>query len=159
MTYKDWINEENLIKLEAWARDGLTDEDIAKNIGISRTTLYEWKNKYVDIMNALKKGKEVADIVIENALYKRASGYDTVEDTIEYAVIDGVKVEVKRTQKVRHIPADITAQIFWLKNRKPNKWREKNNDDEEKNNDIINKLQNMEIKFVNGGIDEKDRSN
>jgi len=122
MTYRDWICEENLLRLEAWARDGLTDEDIANNIGIVKSTFYEWKNKHRDFSNALKKGKEVADIIVENALYKRAIGYD-YEEVKTITSADGVVMQKTITKK--HVPADITAQIFWLKNRKPNIWRDK----------------------------------
>ena len=61
------MTEEGLLQLEAWARDGLTDEQIAANIGISRSTLNEWKKKYSDISDTLKRGKEVVDIQVENA--------------------------------------------------------------------------------------------
>ena len=64
-----------LIEIEAWKRDGLTDEQIFKNLGISRDTFYKYKEKYADFSDALKKGKEVADIEVENALFKRAIGY------------------------------------------------------------------------------------
>ncbi|MFT8514817.1 MAG: helix-turn-helix domain-containing protein, partial [Lacticaseibacillus paracasei] len=57
--YKEWITKEGLLKLQGWARDGLTDEQIAHNVGIRRPTLYAWKNKYPDISDALKRGKEV----------------------------------------------------------------------------------------------------
>ncbi|MDN9837833.1 helix-turn-helix domain-containing protein, partial [Clostridioides difficile] len=70
--YEYWITEEGLIKIEGWARDGLTDEQIAFNIGINVKTLYDWKKKYSNICNALKKGKEVIDRQVENALLKRA---------------------------------------------------------------------------------------
>ena len=63
----EWLERDKLILLEGWARDGLTDEQIAKNIGISRASLYEWKKKEVDIFDALKKGKEVIDFEVENA--------------------------------------------------------------------------------------------
>ena len=72
--YEYWLTPEGLLKLEAWARDGVIDEQIAANIGISRETLYQWKNKYSDISDALKRGKEVVDIQVENALLKRALG-------------------------------------------------------------------------------------
>ena len=122
MTYKEWISEENLLKLEAWARDGLTEADIAKNIGISTVTLWDWKNKHPNILNALKKGKEVADIRVENALYKRAIGYDVIEEK----TIIGADGDVSQTIKqVKHIAPDTTAQIFWLKNRRPELWRGK----------------------------------
>ena len=68
----EWLEKDKLILLEGWARDGLTDEQIAKNIGINRTTLYDWKKKEVNIADALKKGKEVIDFEVENALLKRA---------------------------------------------------------------------------------------
>lgn len=82
--YQEWITEEGLIKLEGWARDGLTDEQIAEEkIGVNRTTLYDWKKKYPDISDALKKGKEIVDRQVENALLKRALGYEYIEVTKE----------------------------------------------------------------------------
>ena len=74
--YIDWIEPEGLLKLEGWARDGLVDEQIAQNIGIAASTLYEWKKQYPEISEALKKGKEVVDRQVENALLKRALGYE-----------------------------------------------------------------------------------
>ena len=160
MNYKEWATEENFLRLGAWARDGLTDKDMAHNIGIAPSTFNEWKKNYPEFMDTLKKNKEVADIIIENALFKRATGYDTIEETIEYINQEGAKVEIKRTSKVRHIPAEITAQIFWLKNRKRNVWRDKQLDeDEDKTNEIIKELKDFEVKFVNGGANENDTSN
>lgn len=115
--YHDWLTEEGLTKLEGWARNGLTDEQIAHNIGISTSTLYEWKNRFPELKEALKKGKEVVDLQVENALLKRALGYD-YEETKIIVEADGKK-RVERVKK--HIPPDITAQIFWLKNR-TTKW-------------------------------------
>lgn len=74
--YEKWLEPDGLLLLQSWARDGLTDEQIAGNMGISHTTLYEWRKKYPNISEALKKGKEVVDVEVENALYKRAIGYD-----------------------------------------------------------------------------------
>nr|DAW39138.1 MAG TPA: terminase small subunit [Caudoviricetes sp.] len=90
-------------------------------MGINPATLYDWKNKYPKISEALKKGKEVVDIQVENALLKRALGYDYQEQRIEKSDKDGTKI----IQTIRHVPADTTAQIFWLKNRRPDKWRDK----------------------------------
>src|SRR5690625_176336 len=115
--YEEWLTKEGLLKIEGWARDGLTDEQIAKNMGISRSTLNEWKNKYSDILDTLKKGKEVVDLEVENALLKRALGYKYDEVTYEFGE------EVKRVRK--EVVPDTTAQIFWLKNRRPDKWRDK----------------------------------
>lgn len=92
--YKEWLEPDKLILLEGWARDGLTDKQIAKNIGIAESTLNEWKKKYSEFSKSLKKGKEVVDFEVENALLKNA------------------------------LKGDTTAQIFWLKNRKAMQWRD-----------------------------------
>ncbi len=129
--YHEWIEPDGLLKLEAWARDGLTDEQIAQNMGIATSTLYEWKKKFPEIAEALKKGKEVVDIQVENALLKRAMGYTYEEVTKERTPIryeDGkpVEWELKVTKKIlKEVQPDVTAQIFWLKNRKPVEWRDK----------------------------------
>ena len=74
--YEEWEKDpDKRILMIGWARAGLSDQQIAKNMGISRSTLNEWKKKYSDIADALKKGKEVSDYEVENALYKRATGY------------------------------------------------------------------------------------
>ena len=104
--------------------DGLTDEQIAVRIGITTSTLYDWKNKYSEFSEALKRGKEVVDIEVENALLKRALGYDYTEERVERSQ-DGGKKSIKTVQTVKHIPPDTTAQIFWLKNRRPDRWRDK----------------------------------
>lgn len=93
--FEYWLTNDGLTLLEGWARDGLTDEQIANNIGITAKTLYEWKNRFSDICEVLKKGKEVVDYQVENALLKKA--------------LDG----------------NTTAQIFWLKNRRRTRWRDK----------------------------------
>ena len=95
--YEYWLTYDGLTMIEAWARDGLTDELIAHNMGINVKTLYDWKKKYGNICNALKKGKEVVDVKVENALLEKA------------------------------LSGDVTSIIFWLKNRKPKEWRDKQN--------------------------------
>lgn len=77
--YEYWLSKEGLIQIEGWARDGLTDEQIAFNMGITRSTLADWKKKYSDISDTLKKNKDIADRRVENALYQRALGYKTTE--------------------------------------------------------------------------------
>lgn len=109
--YQKWLLKENLLLLEGWARDGLTDEQIAKNMGISAKTLWDWKNKHSNICNALKKGKEVVDYEVENALLSSA------------------------------LEGNTTAQIFWHKNRRPDKWRDKQK--EETDTTALNKLDNI----------------
>ena len=120
--YKEWLEPEALLLVEAWARDGLTDEQIANNMGISTSTFYEWKKEYLEFSETLKKGKEVVDVQVENALLKRALGYTYQETTNEYDK-DGV-LKVSKVV-VKEITPDTTAQIFWLKNRRPDIWRDK----------------------------------
>ena len=125
--YEYWLTPEGLLKLEAWARNGLTDEQIAFNMGIKRQTLYDWIKKYPDISDTLKKGKEVVDILVENSLLKRALGYEYEEITRESEYNPGtnkVELVVKKVVSKQVVP-DTTAQIFWLKNRKPEIWRDK----------------------------------
>lgn len=122
-----WLTDEGLLKLEGWARDGLTDDQIAKNMGIAVRTLYVWKDKHVQIMQALKRGKEVIDRQVENALLKRALGYQFDEVTRESVWNDETKQFELVPSKVvtKEVHPDTTAQIFWLKNRKPKEWRDK----------------------------------
>lgn len=155
-----WATPERLIQLEGWARDGLTDEQIAKNIGISRSTLSLWKKKNSDISDTLKKGKEVVDCEIENALFKRAKGFTATETQYKVVPLEDELIDVRRRDyankwKLKHpdaskqeiqdaavkgvkttkriklgliekdVPPDTTAAIFWLKNRKPEEWRDK----------------------------------
>lgn len=117
--YRRWLEPDGLLLLEGWARDGLTDEQLAEKMGITPATLYDWKNKYPEISEALKKGKEVVDIQVENSLLKRALGYEYTEERIEISEKDGKKV----IQTVKQVVPDTTAIIFWLKNRRPGKWR------------------------------------
>lgn len=122
-----------LVEIEAWKRDGLTDEQIFKNLGISRDTFYKYKEKYSDFSEAIKKGKEVADIEVENALFKRAIGYKYKEVIKEVKEIDGKKSTYVK-EVIKEMPGDVAAQIFWLKNRKSNKWKDKQDIDIEDNN-------------------------
>lgn len=122
-----------LVEIEAWKRDGLTDEQIFKNLGISRDTFYKYKEKYADFSDALKKGKEVADIEVENALFKRAIGYKYKEVIKEVKEIDGKKSTYVK-EVIKEMPGDVGAQIFWLKNRKSSKWKDKQDIDIEDNN-------------------------
>lgn len=119
--YEYWLTPEGLLRLGGWARDGLTDEQIAQNMGIGYSTLQTWKNKYQDIQDTLKKSKDVADREVENALFKRAVGYeyDEIKEKYECGVL------TERTVTKKMVIPDTTAQIYWLKNRKPSAWRDK----------------------------------
>ena len=93
-----WMTDDNLIRIRGWARDGLTDEQIARKMGIGVRTLYEWKKKHPQFSQALKSGKEVVDYAVENALLKKA------------------------------LAGDVGACCFWLKNRRPDKWKDRMED-------------------------------
>ena len=115
--YDEFIARKGLVLVQGWARDGLTDDQIAHNIGIRRSTLYEWKNKHSDFADAIKSSKEVADFEVESALYSKACS------------------------------GDVTAQIFWLKNRKPDKWRDKTDMTVAPSNGVLESL--LELKRGN----------
>lgn len=120
-----WLQEDNLIRIENWARMGLTDEQIAKNMGVNKTTLYDWIKKFPDISNSIKKGKAPIDFEVENALFKRAIGYEYEEIETIIEEIDGK--QRKRIKKIKKVALpETSAMIFWLKNRKPEQWRKLN---------------------------------
>ena len=143
--YEEWVNDneiqDKLILVEGWSRNGLTQQQIADNLGINIDTLINYKKKYPEFSEALKKGKEVIDIEVENALLKRALGYNYEEITYENGV------ETKRVTK--QVAPDTTAQIFWLKNRRKQQWRDKveyENTGENKNGvieDLVEALKNV----------------
>lgn len=113
--------EPRLIEIEGWARDGLIDEQIAHNLGVAYSTFREYKKQFPALAAALKRGKDVVDREVENALLKRALGYEYKEVTEE--LINGQLQVTKVVTK--QVPPDTTAQIFWLKNRKPDVWRDR----------------------------------
>ena len=133
--YAEWLTDDGLTRLTGWARDGLTNIQIAQNMGVAERTFTEWVARFPAISAALKKGKEPVDTQVENALLKRALGYEYDEVTEEVERIpygkpdeDGNRMFIEKTKiKTKHVvvPPDVTAQIFWLKNRKPKQWRDK----------------------------------
>jgi transposase len=118
-TYKEWYSKENLILLEGWCRDGASDRDVCELIGISYSTLYKWISRYPEFAEAMVKGKEVVDRMVENALLKRCLGYDYVET--ERIRKDGIVISEKKVKK--YMPPDVTACAIWLNNRKPDEWK------------------------------------
>lgn len=111
--YEYWLTPEGLLLLKGWARDGLIDVQIAENMGIAASTLYRWKNEHKEISEALKRGKEVVDYQVENALLNNA------------------------------LKGHTTAQIFWLKNRRPDKWRDKQDLEHSGGINVQNQYENM----------------
>ena len=148
--YDDWLTDDGLNQIQGWARDGLTNDQIAHNIGISGRSFAEWISRFPSISSALKKGKAPVDIEVENALLKRALGYD-YEETIKEIEPTGktdengkpiFKQHVKTVTK--HMPPDTTAQIFWLKNRRPGRWRDKIEAAPETANELLQSLFDLE---------------
>nr|DAL45910.1 MAG TPA_asm: terminase small subunit [Caudoviricetes sp.] len=126
--------KDRLIEVEGWARDGLTDEQIAKNLGISIRTFYEYKEKYPQFLQSLKRGKEVVDREVENALLKKAiGGKEKVLKPmkIKNVIYSDAGKKLKENEEIVMVEEEVliipdtTAQIFWLKNRKPDVWRDK----------------------------------
>lgn len=126
--------KDKLILVEGWARDGLTDEQIWNKLGISKDTFYSYKNKYSDFSDSLKRGKEIVDTEVENALLQKALGSkETLKKPVKLKQIiysdAGKKLkefeEIVMVEEEVLITPDTTAQIFWLKNRKPGVWRDK----------------------------------
>lgn len=150
--YERWRTKEGLLLIEGWARDGLTDEQVSRNMGISRKTLYVWCEKYGDICNALKKGKDVADREVESALYRRAVGYRVKKQTRELRLNrkSGKREMVVTKETEEEVTPDVTAAIFWLKNRKPEEWRDKRDvtiggieEDQKKVDEVLRQLKDM----------------
>lgn len=131
--YENWITPDGLLTIEGWAREGATDLDIAKHIGIGERTFTDWKARFPAIVAALKKGKAPVDFQVENQLLKSALGYTvTVKEpfklkkkTIKNGVGTVEEEHIEYADREIYIKPEITAQIFWLKNRKPGKWRDK----------------------------------
>jgi transposase len=133
--YEEWLTEDGLTKLAGWARNGLTDAMIAEKVGVNVSTLYEWKKRFEAVGAALKRGKEVVDLEVENSLLKRCHGYTVTlmkavkVKRVEYDPTTGKKTaeveEVVQAEDQVYVHADTAAEIFWLKNRKPAEWRDR----------------------------------
>ena len=118
--WKEWRSEENLGRLECWARAGLTDRMIAEEkIGIPETGFEAWKQACPEIRDRLDRGRELADNEVENALLRSARGYTvTIREPVKVRrQVGGKCVEdtIEMVDKTIHVPASVPAQIFWLK--------------------------------------------
>lgn len=133
--------------IEAWARDGDIDETIAKKLGVAYSTFRAYKDKYEALSAALKRGKEVVDVEVENALLKRALGYEYTEEKVEVETTKTGAVKSRKVvQIVKQVAPDVGAACFWLKNRKPNKWRDRQIDSQDENmlkklDDVLGKIE------------------
>lgn len=159
--YEQWKSDgelQNVLTLvRKWRGDGMELDDIAKNLGISRSTLFEYKNKYSDFSDALKTGREVMDATVEHSLLRECIGYEYEETTtVTTAVIDKKTGQVtnlerveKRTTK-KYARPSATAIAYYLNNREPSKWKNRVIYDDENDNGILPKLLEALVNAKNG---------
>jgi len=124
----------DLDTIQKAAEKGLTDKQIAKLLNITEQTLNNYKKQYPLFFESLKKGKILCDKNVEISLYQRATGYSYLD--VDIKLYQG---KIIKTPIIRHVPPDPTSMIFWLKNRQPDKWRDKSEQDiNHKVNVVIN---------------------
>ena len=139
--------------VEKWARDGLGTKQMAKNLGIAESTFWEYSTKYPEFSSRLAKGREVVDTEVENAFLKRITGYNAEEVRREYAIEtdeygNQVKVLKREVVQTKHIPGDPRAAEFWLKNRMPDKYKDRPGDNDSEENEIGGVIIMPEVKEV-----------
>ncbi len=114
---------------EDFARKGMIDKEICKKLGIGKSAYYEYQLDHPEFLEAIKRGKVPVDVEVENLLLKRARGYTYEETTVEFKKDSQGKIDKKKPTLVRkatkQVVPDVTAQIFWLKNRRPDSWKDK----------------------------------
>ena len=119
------------LRAQDYARQGLKDTQIAAKLGISEKTYYDYQLKYPQFLQAIKKGKAPVDVMVENALLKRALGFSFMETHTEYK--PGEKKEGEKTEPIpvtikrirKFIPPDVAAAFIWLKNRRGKRWKDR----------------------------------
>lgn len=133
----EWLEEDNLMLLECWARDGYTFQDIANRIGITVRALSKWRDQFPEINEALKRGREIIDYKVENALLKAALGYKTKESRvlIETDRKNGDLVREERETTIKEVAPNVNACQVWLYNRKPELWKKNRDNTIELNED------------------------
>lgn len=131
--YEEWLTDEGLTIIKGWKRRGCTNEEIAKNMGISIKSLCEWQNQFLQIREALKIEQDRANMIVENALYRLAIGGIKTTETVEDITIEGGIEKVKHIKRVtKELPPNMGALAFYLKNRAG--WRDTPADNNHDNN-------------------------
>lgn len=124
---EEWLSDDNLALIAGWIRDGFTLNDVANKIGTNINTLMLWRKKYPEFDDAFKRGREMVDYLVENALLKSALGYQTKEVKVTTTMRRGKVVEtIKETLEKEQSP-NVTAIQMWLYNRQRDKWKNMNN--------------------------------
>lgn len=146
------------VEVEKLAQLGATDAEIAEVFGVHVSTIYDWKNRYPEFAEALKRGKLPADVDVACALHGRAVGAEWVEEQaikIKDVQYEGGK-KVRETERVqvvevtRRAPPDPTSAIFWLKNRRSTDWRDKKEVD-------LRRIDQMTEEELDAAIAERER--
>ena len=119
MARKTSFKPEMEIQAEKMSTRGATDKQLGKAFGVTEQTINNWKQQFPSFFESLKRGKDIADAKVELALYQRALGY--VCPDVDIRVIDG---KVVKTATMKQYPPDTAAAFIWLKNRKPDQWRD-----------------------------------
>ena len=121
----DWVKDDKLEQIREWKKAGLSNIQIAQNIGISETTFYRWKTKDARIERALEDGNKLANAHIENALFKSATGFYYEESITDYKYVDGVEIKTESRTTRRYARPNIKAIELWLKTKNPEEYAEK----------------------------------
>ncbi|WP_292210624.1 helix-turn-helix domain-containing protein [Mesorhizobium sp.] len=121
---------------------GATDKELADFFGVATSTIYLWRNLHVEFSEAVIAGKESADARVERALYNRAVGY-----TFESEKVFQAQGEIIRADILEHVPPDPAAAMNWLKNRQPNRWRDK----QEVEHNVSNELSELMERIAANG--------
>ena len=131
---------------------GATDKELTEFFSVSEQTINSWKKKHPEFLESLKKGKNLADANVASRLYNRAIGYSC--KATKFATSDGHITDSK--EYIEHYPPDTTAAIFWLKNRQPEKWRDKKEIDANVNlGDELESLTDEQLQAIIDGKEEE----
>lgn len=122
---------------------GATDSEMADFFGVSVRTIHRWKHDHEEFCHSIKAGKDHADERVVRSLYQKATGYDFVEEQAIKVKLEQHKEEVQVVEIRRHAPADTTASIFWLKNRRSADWRDKHEIDHGVTSDMASMLERI----------------
>jgi transcriptional regulator with XRE-family HTH domain len=119
---------------------GAKDKELATFLGISESTLNKWKEDYPEFSESIKAGKEIADSMVAQSLYRRALGYEHEDVDIRTVGVGKGFSEIVQTPIIKKYPPDPTSMIFWLKNRQKDKWRERQEIDHTSDNKPIQSI-------------------
>lgn len=151
----EWTTEDGLLRIKGWARDGLTDKDIAtKKIGIGERTFTDWKKKHKAITAALKEGRAPVDTEIEDSMVRSAKGFKVkekkafkVKTTKKKGGMEITEEHMEVVEVERFVDPVVVAQIFWLKNRKKDYWKDKPISESD---EVVDRIADRMAQILNG---------